>query len=453
MRRVFGGAIAACLVAITMSPAQSAEIPAKDRTVILLSIDGFPAWMWRDPYLVAPHLKQLARDGATAEAMSVSNPSITWINHTTMVTGVEPRKHGVLYNGLLVRGAEDLPPRVEPWVDRSRLVRAPTLYDAVATAGLTSAEVDWVAVTNTGTINWSFPELPTSSGIIEREMIAAGQLTVEQVEGFKKANVAWRDMIWTKAACHILNKHRPNLLLLHWLNTDAVNHANGPGSHASFTAYAYADRLVGDLLACLKEAGIAEKTTILVTTDHGFKKVKKLILPNVALREAGLIRTAGPKILSCDAYAVTQGGLAMVFVTDPDKKDELLPKVRQLCSNLEGIDRVLDGNEGHALGMPTPRENQGVGDLILYAKADYAFQAPAEGSNSIIPTVNYLGTHGYANSDPDLDGIFLAWGYGIKRGVKLTRVTNLDIAPTLAEILGVKIGAVDGRVVNEILTR
>ncbi len=49
------------------------------------------------------------------------------------------------------------------------------------------------------------------------------------------------------------------------------------GSHASFTAYAYADRLMGDLLTCLKESGLADRTTILVTTDHGFKKVKKLI--------------------------------------------------------------------------------------------------------------------------------------------------------------------------------
>ena len=36
--------------------------------------------------------------------MKVSNPSVTWPNHTTMVTGVQPRRHGVLANGVLVRG-------------------------------------------------------------------------------------------------------------------------------------------------------------------------------------------------------------------------------------------------------------------------------------------------------------------------------------------------------------
>ena len=36
-----------------------------------------------------------------------------------------------------------------------------------------------------------------------------------------------------------------------------------------------------------------EKTTVIVTTDHGFKRVDRLIHPNVALREAGLVRLDG----------------------------------------------------------------------------------------------------------------------------------------------------------------
>ena len=31
------------------------------------------------------------------------NPVVTWPNHTTMVTGVRPAVHGVMWNGLLVR--------------------------------------------------------------------------------------------------------------------------------------------------------------------------------------------------------------------------------------------------------------------------------------------------------------------------------------------------------------
>src|SRR5678816_3442180 len=95
------------------------EIPAKDRTVVLITIDGFPAWIWKDAALPMPTVRQLAAEGASADAMTVVNPSVTWINHTTLVTGVRPQKHGVLFNGLLVRQPAPLPPVLEPWRDKA----------------------------------------------------------------------------------------------------------------------------------------------------------------------------------------------------------------------------------------------------------------------------------------------------------------------------------------------
>ena len=117
----------------------------------------------------------------------------------------------------------------------------------------------------------------------------------------------------------------------------------------------------------------------------------------------------------------------------------------------EGVERVIDGNEGPSLGMPTPTENQGMGDLILYAKAGYAFNNSAVGEADTAPTVNYGGTHGFLNSDPELDGIFIASGRGIKKGVTLERMANLDVAPTMARLMGLKLPDTDGRVLTEIL--
>ena len=164
---------------VFLAPATAA--PAKDHHVILISLDGFPAWLWSDESLMVPTLRRLAAEGAAAKAMTVSNPSITWINHTTLVTGVEPRKHGVLFNGLLVRQGDDKPPKIEPWVDKTELVFAATLYDIAHDAGLTTAESDWVAVTRAKTIDWSFPELPAADGPIEKEMIAAGLIKPEDI--------------------------------------------------------------------------------------------------------------------------------------------------------------------------------------------------------------------------------------------------------------------------------
>ncbi len=429
----------------------------QDHHVILISIDGFPAWLWNDETLQIPNLRKLAAEGASTKAMTVSNPSITWINHTTLVTGVEPRKHGVLFNGLLVRQGDGKPPKIEQWADKTKLVFAPTLYDIAHENGLTTAESDWVAVTKAKTIDWSFAELPDEKGKVEQEMIAAGTITPQHIEwmqlGPKRKGVVFLDNMWTKAAIHIFKKHKPNLLMFHTLNTDSIHHTYGPGTGASHTALAYADRLVGDLIKAVDESGLRDKTTFIVATDHGFKKVTKIILPNVALKKAGLAKGIGPTINTCDAYTMTQGGMAFVYVTNPARKAELLPKLKEMFAQTEGVDRVIDGTEGHTLGMPTPEENPGMGDLILYPKAGYAFKNDAGGDAVVAPSVGYAGTHGYLNSDPELDGIFIASGRGIKKGILLDRMANLDVAPTIAKLMELKLPDVDGRMLEEILEK
>jgi predicted AlkP superfamily pyrophosphatase or phosphodiesterase len=443
------------LLALLLSlPTLSRAEPAKDRHVILVSIDGFPAYLWHDPTLMVPNLRQLAAGGASAKALTVSNPSITWINHTTLVTGVEPRKHGVLFNGLLVR-KDGVPPVIEQWADKSRMVFVPTLYDVAHQAGLTTAESDWVAITNPGTINWSFAELPKPDDAVVKEMIAAGVATEEEIGwmqmGPNRKGVPFLDSMWTRAAIHLFETHRPNLLLYHTLNTDYTHHMHGPRSGPGFTALELADRLLGDLIDAVDRSGLREKTTIVVATDHGFKKVTKFVQPNVALKKAGLARGLGPTVSSCDAYVMAQGGMAFAYVTNPARRSELLPQLREMFSTMEGIAEVIDGEKGHELGMPTPDENTGMGDLILFASEGYAFRKEVTGEEVVVPAVNYGGTHGYPASDPELDGIFIAHGPDIKPGTVVDRVSNLDVAPTLARIMGLSLPDTDGRVLDEIL--
>ena len=70
----------------------------------------------------------------------------------------------------------------------------------------------------------------------------------------------------------------------------------------------------------------------------------------------------------------------------------------------------------------------------------------------MVESKNYLGTHGYPATDPELDGVFIAWGYGHQARREVARIANLDIAPTLAELLGVKLPEAEGRVLREILS-
>ena len=179
-------------------------------------------------------------------------------------------------------------------------------------------------------------EIPKVGGEIEQELVKKGVLTQEQLAGFiKGTNVVWRDTVWAQAIIHMIETRQPNLLLYHPLNTDNINHMQGPGSFASFTAYAYVDRLVGDIVAALEKSG--RPATVFVTTDHGFKKVSKVILPNVVLRKAGLLHAEGAQKVTCDAYAMVEGGLTFVYVTDPAKRAELKLRLRALFEKTEGV--------------------------------------------------------------------------------------------------------------------
>jgi len=433
------------------------ELPVKDRHVILVSIDGFPARLWHYPSLPLPNLRKLAAEGSQARAMTVSNPSVTWINHTTMITGVTPRKHGVLFNGLLIRPGDGHPPKVEQWADKTRLVLAPTLYDLAHAAGLTTAEVNWPATTRAKTIDWSFAELPDPEDRLVREMIADGTLTPEEVKwmlpGPKRQNAKILDATFTRAAQFAFAKHQPNLLIYHTFNTDHMHHIHGPGSPEGNDALNFADELVGALVRTVERTGLRDQTTFIVTTDHGFKGITKIVLPNVVLKNAGLAQVSGNGITTCDAAAMAQGGISFIYVTDPEKRAGLLPRLKELFTKTEGVEHVLDGHEGPGLGMPSPEENQGMGDLILYPKAGYAFKSDAAGSTAVVPAVNYGGTHGYLNSDPELDGFLIANGRGIKPGITLDRISNTDVAPTIAKLLGLTLPDADGRVLSEILAK
>lgn len=425
-----------------------------DRLVVLISIDGFPASLWRRADAPTPNLKALATAGAAADAMTVSNPSITWPNHTTLVTGVSPRRHGVLYNGLLVRRGPGLAPTVDAGATKEQLVHAPTIYDLAHAAGLTTGEANWVAVIDAPTIDWQFPEFPRGSEPVVQEMLRTGRLTPEELKGLERGqptNLPWHDGIWLRGALHILEAHRPNLLLYHILTTDSTHHNHGPGNVASFAALAFADRLVGELVRKVAETGRLAETTFIVSTDHGFKKVDRFAYPNVTLRKAGLLSTTGPRIERADAVVRGGGGVALVYITDPARRAELKPRVRELLEASEGIAEVIDGEEAPALGMPRPDENPAAGDFIIYPREGYAIRDFAAGEDAGGPALNYGGTHGAKASDPDLDGIFIASGRGIKPGVKLERVCNLDVAPTIARLLGLAMPEVEGRVLEEIL--
>jgi predicted AlkP superfamily pyrophosphatase or phosphodiesterase len=424
---------------------QAKTPPPKNRIVVVISLDGFPAYALEDPRLPIPTLRKLAREGAAATSMQPVNPTVTWPNHTAIVTGVDASEHQVLFNGLLTRPRGGSKPSIEPWRDQDLLVHSPTIYDLAHDAGLTTAQVDWVAIYGAKTITWQFPEIPNPDGAIERELIAAGTVTADQLRTFEDSSQVWQDQIWTAAAVDILEKHHPNLLLFHLLTLDDTNHEYGPMSPASFTAMAYLDDKVKQILDTLERTGLSKNATVMVVSDHGFRAIKYKIHANVLLREKGLVNE-GPGAPTGDAWVVPDGGIAMVYTTNADRKAVLLPELRRIFTGRKGVDRVYGVEDFPSLGLPIPSVSDQAPDLVITAQSDYSFSGdPGE---EFVTPVATGGTHGFLNTDPKMQAIFIAWGDGIPKGVRLGSISNLDVAPTIAALLGFKMRQAKGHAIG-----
>jgi hypothetical protein len=63
------------LLAIALALPLSVGAQAKkDRIVVVMSLDGFPAYALKDPRLPIPTLRKLAREGVVADSMQPVNP-------------------------------------------------------------------------------------------------------------------------------------------------------------------------------------------------------------------------------------------------------------------------------------------------------------------------------------------------------------------------------------------
>lgn len=400
--------------------------------VILISLDGVPAYLLDDPKQPIPALRKLIANGVAAP-MTAINPTVTWPNHTTMVTGVRADEHGLLVNGSIVRTGKWPPVKVDPKIDKETMVHVPTIYDAAHKAGLTTAQVDWVAINNAPSIDWAFREWASADGPLEKEMIAAGVVSAAEMDGFEKANILFRDQIWTRAGGYLIRKHQPDLLLLHLLSGDSLHHQYGPSTLASKAAVAFLDSCVEKLVDAVREAGLTDRTTFLIVADHGFKSYTKQVRPAVALSTAGL----GDKV-----FVLPEGGSAFVYL-DPTQPD-LLPKARAALDGVEGIDRIYGVDDFASLGLPRPDRDPQFGQLLLTAKTGYSFTG-ATGGPVTAATPQVAGSHGYLASDPEMNPIFIASGNGVRAGVKLSAVSNLDIAPTIAQLLGMQLPTAKGK--------
>ncbi len=470
--RALAGALF-CLLACRALPA------APDRTLVLVSIDGLPGDYLDNPAVGMPTLRKMMAGGARGSLACVF-PTVTWPNHTSIVTGVMPVRHGVLGNAFFDRVKDASVTLIwDPALDKTAIVKAPTLYDVAHDAGLVTASIAWPATRNAPTLDWQMPcvldfSLTTKySTPALLEELRAKKIHYEFMEHWlskdpppaqndQKGSITKRglegkvelDRLHTQVAAHILETKRPGLLLLHYELVDATQHGKGRDTPEGYEACAETDRRLGELLAAVERSGRLPQTTFLVVSDHGFRNYARSIRLNNLLLNAGLLTVQKRQIRDTQVALVSSGGSASLYIKDPSRRAAILAQLLPLLRETEGVGAVLLPADIRKLGQPAADSDPRIGpDIMLSAKDGYAFTASLGKTTGVITRVaSTRGAHGHLPDDPKLKAVFVAWGAGIKPGVNAGDIRNLDIAPTAARLLGLpSIPGAEGRVLEEIL--
>jgi predicted AlkP superfamily pyrophosphatase or phosphodiesterase len=407
-----------------------------------------------------PFMRKLAKEGARAKMMKASLPTVTWPNHTSLVTGVRPGKHGVIGNNYFDRATlKSIPFIPDPLFDKDEIVKVPTIYDVAKQAGLKTAGIIWPASRNAKTLDWTVPDV-FSNELFQKyatpallpEWKAAGIPYDKQEEFCKTGKGKERDIMYVQMLNHVIRTHRPNLGLLHLVELDHVEHAKGPQCKEAYDIVKFEDDRVKEVWDELQKS-YPGKATLIVTADHGFFPYQQQVQPNVVLREQGVLTAEGSKITGGTARALGQGGASFIYILDKANREAIREKLVQAFKQVEGIALVLTPKEYGTYGLANPDENPQMADLVLSCKSGYSFSDSLAGNVAVTPkTDDVKGTHGYDPKEPGMHAEFIVCGAGVKPGVELGVIENTSVAPTIAALLGIEMKNVDGPVLKEILT-
>jgi hypothetical protein len=79
-------------------------------------------------------------------------------------------------------------------------------------------------------------------------------------------------------------------------------------------------------------------------------------------------------------------------------------------------------------------QNDNSGDLVVQARPGYHLSEALD-RTAILEPATQLGAAGYTAAAPEMRGIFVAAGAGIRSGGRLETLGVLDVAPTIAALL------------------
>lgn len=423
--------------------------PAQARSLLVISVDGLRADYVTEAEkhgIKVPNLRRLMVEGSYAQGVRPTVPSITFPSHITLVTGVDPNRHGIVGNDRFDPTASGGAPQY--WFARD--ITADTLWQAAARAGLSTGSLGWPITAGQVAIRYNIPHLEpyeSTETVKLQEAMARPDGLLEDLESklgsFYQDSSENGSRIRARFSLEILKRYKPQFMTVHFVSLDHGGHVKGPFSPAANAALEAEDALVGELRA--QALANDPDAIIAVVSDHGMAPVTQNLNLRVPLIEAGLITrdAAMPgkaqRITDWKAEVWGGGGSAAVYLKDPAdqaskaKVAEILHRLAADRAN--GIAQIVEGADVAALG------GYPGASFVIGMKPGFAVGTAYSGP--LLVAHEQTGTHGYLPDVAECYASFLIAGKGIAAGRNLGVVDMRQIAPTLAKALGVTLKDAD----------
>lgn len=370
------------------------------RYVILVSLDGFRA-DYLDRFDL-PNFRSIIQHGVRAEGLIPVFPSITTPNHYSIATGLYPEHHGLVGNVFYD------PTREQVFYDAQTRrdgtwYRGQPIWITAETQGMVTACYFWLECeAHIHGIRPSYVQ-PYDERI-------PNSLRVDQI-------LAW---------LQLPVERRPHLLTLYMSDLDDAGHRFGIDSPEIGFAAQAVDQALGVLLDRLNSLSILEQIFVVIVSDHGMLSVQRdqFVWMDDLIQE----KTA-------NEWMGTLGSYASLHL-DPAVHDPVKTR-NQLNQSLRHGRAYLREDLPESLHY---RHDRRIGDVVIVMDLPYLILWK-EYEPAILG-----GEHGWNPAHPEMHGIFVAMGPGVKQGATIPAFENIHIYPFLAEQLQLTIPKdIDGR--------
>lgn len=396
-----------------------------------------------------PNFKRLLARSALVEEVETIYPSLTYMAHTSIVTGMYPNKHGITNNTLLQ------PKRESPdWHWYAKDIKVPTLFDIAAANGYKIASLLWPVTGRSKSIKWNFTEIfpnrPWQTQIGVSLWSSSPKYIFDLNNRYGKLRNGIQqpelDHFITASMVDTIETKNPDLFAVHLVDLDSTRHHYGVNTPETQAAIQRMDDHLGQMIATMEKMGIFEETVIAVLGDHYQIDVHTVIRLNQLFKEQGWL-TVNDKNQLVDWKVIAKAADGSCYIYT--KSDSDLAAIKALLASYQTeIETVYTREEAQAMGADETCS------FLVEAQKGYYFESGIDGplfEKTMDNAKLHKGTHGFSPKKDNYTTMLFISGPGINAKARLPYGYLVDEGPTFLHAMGLSYpNKTDGRVLSEL---